>query len=200
MDLNESSLLCHKRQNEPPSKIIRVPMATFPPTAIVYSVSQVTDRTDSANDSDIVIPAAVLAHVLTKPDTAFYQSGRVVVCRHCLSENSVGDSWTQTESRVLSEMSSSGPEGNSAAERCLLCPAHRQEERPHPKVHCHRYNSVESQNQSPEFYVSFCIDLKSNSPNVFEPNAVNCDAGVTGFYFDVTLKLCNCGMNIILEC
>lgn len=145
MELNESSLLCHKRQNEPPSKIIRVPMATFPPTAIVYSVSQVTDRTDSTNDSDAVIPAAVLAHVLTKPDTAFYQSGRVVVCRHCLSENSVGDSWTQTESRVLSELSSSGPEGNSVvAERCLLCPAHRQEE-PHPKVHCHRYNSVESQ-------------------------------------------------------
>lgn len=148
LDLNESSQLCHQRQHEPPSKIIRVPMATFPPTAIVYSVNRASNGLDSANDSDVVIPAAVMARVLTKPDNAPCRSGRVVVCRKCLAENLVTDSWTQTKSWLSAEMSSfsgSAKDGNSSIEHSPLCQIQSREE-PHPKVHRHRYNSVESQN------------------------------------------------------
>ena len=76
-------------------KIIRVPMSTFPPTAIVYSVNK-TEPTEAADDDNI--PVSVMARVLAKPETdPSHKSGRVVICRRCLVDRTIAECFTQTD-------------------------------------------------------------------------------------------------------
>lgn len=148
MDLDESMQLCPQQQQQQQlTKIIRVPMATFPPTAIVYSVNQTNDAADATDNSDGVIPATVMARVLTKPDNGIHRSGRVVICRRCLTENSVAEAGTQTYcgSKVKSGFNSSHDNGVSSVEDSSRNHILMHCNEPHPKVHRQRYNSNESQ-------------------------------------------------------
>lgn len=145
MDLDESMQLCPQQQQM--TKIIRVPMATFPPTAIVYSINQTNDATDAKDNSDAVIPATVMARVLTKPDNGIHRSGRVVICQRCLTENSVAEAGTQTNcgSVVKSSFNGSHDNGVSSVDDSDRNHFLMHCNEPHPKVHRQRYNSSESQ-------------------------------------------------------
>lgn len=145
IDLDESIQLCPQQQQQL-TKIIRVPMATFPPTAIVYSVNQTNDATDAMDSSDGVIPATVMARVLIKPDNGIHRSGRIVICQRCLAENSVAEAGTQTSSwsSVKSSFNSSHENGGSSIEDSSPNHVLMHCNEPHPKVHRQQFNTTES--------------------------------------------------------
>ncbi|ESO93525.1 hypothetical protein LOTGIDRAFT_232600 [Lottia gigantea] len=72
---------------EKESKLIRVPIATFPPTAMVYSVNNHQNKNDVENGLDKpvygeTVPMTLIAKVLTQPEPK-YKSQRTYICWKC---------------------------------------------------------------------------------------------------------------------
>ena len=86
MDFSESSA----------SRPARVPIPTFPPTAIVYSTSKVTCN-NNEGEGDEEVPISVIAQVLSKHHSGIEKRGRVMVCSKCLVESILVDASMQTD-------------------------------------------------------------------------------------------------------
>lgn len=78
------------------SRPARVPIPTFPPTAIVYSTSKVINNNNEGED-DEEVPISVIAQVLSKHHSSIEKRGRVVVCTKCLVESVLVDASIQTD-------------------------------------------------------------------------------------------------------
>ncbi|XP_013417574.1 tight junction-associated protein 1 [Lingula anatina] len=66
------------------TKVIRVPMPTFPPTAMVYSVNKPTDDIEKANQENRQesVPMTLIAKVLTQPDPQ-RKPRKMYICDKC---------------------------------------------------------------------------------------------------------------------
>ncbi|ELU07624.1 hypothetical protein CAPTEDRAFT_227174 [Capitella teleta] len=83
---------CNDSQNEP--KMIRVPMPTFPPTAMVYSVNK-TPAPKPPSDDDTV-DSTIIAKVLSHSDPG-RKKRRVFICSNCSLDVTLTDTGSQTE-------------------------------------------------------------------------------------------------------
>ena len=63
------------------TKVIRVPMPTFPPTAMVYSVNKLSD-TEEKPRPDTAVPMTLIAKVLTQPEPK-WKPKRTYICTKC---------------------------------------------------------------------------------------------------------------------
>ena len=69
---------------EPP-KPVHVPMATFPPTAMVYSMNKVVNKMETAsmrNGADDRVPMDIITKALSHPDPV-KRSRRTFICLKC---------------------------------------------------------------------------------------------------------------------
>ena len=79
------------------AKLIQVPIQTFPPTAMVYTVPK-TDKEDfisKKNKENENVPMTLIAKVLSKPELKRSQQ-KIYVCVKCLEDYSFSDKQTQT--------------------------------------------------------------------------------------------------------
>ena len=137
-------------ENDPtPTKMIRVPMPTFPPTAMVYSVNKVpppnvhnsNGDNQSGNRLDSV-PTSLIAKVLTQGEP-FRKPRRVYICSKCTKDYGIDHKSTQTS---MTYSDANGYHGVSPP-RGAVWPAHGQY---HgnvlpPGVHRPRLNSTETE-------------------------------------------------------
>jgi hypothetical protein len=68
------------------AKIIKVPISTFPPTAIIYSVNKIPEEpTDSANQMPDYVSAAIMAKILEErsKERALKSGSRYQKCYQC---------------------------------------------------------------------------------------------------------------------
>ncbi|XP_050406754.1 tight junction-associated protein 1 isoform X1 [Patella vulgata] len=95
------------------SKLIRVPIATFPPTAMVYSVNNLQTKSDvelglERGNNGETVPMTLIAKVLTQPDPK-HKPQRTYICWKCKKDvvnidkevqvNTVKDSDSNSASR-----------------------------------------------------------------------------------------------------
>lgn len=91
---------CNQSLQPSGNRVIRVPMPTFPPTAIVYSIGRTSSNGQKTSQSATeveTVPSGVMARVLAKASTSRPRPGRVVVCGRCCAELRRADKGTQTE-------------------------------------------------------------------------------------------------------
>lgn len=86
-------------QQSETTKFIQVPIQTFPPTAMVYTVPKKNDRNgeNKKNSENENVPMTLIAKVLTQPERKRI-SHRVFVCMKCFEDYSFSDKQTQTSS------------------------------------------------------------------------------------------------------
>jgi len=135
----EQALFTHQQDDAP--KIIRVPMATYPPTAIVYSVSR-TQQPDRVGPD--TIPSAIIARVLAKPDSRAggkRAGARVIICGRCMAEESLVDRGIQTDVIGSSRKDCSSPVNG---ETDVLLSEGSKSMTFEPRVHRSQYSSSES--------------------------------------------------------
>ena len=87
-------------QTKETAKLIQVPMQTFPPTAMVYTVPKVdkdefNKKKTSGNET---VPMTLIAKVLSKPELK-RSPQRIYVCVKCLDDYSFSHKQTQTSFR-----------------------------------------------------------------------------------------------------
>lgn len=84
-------------QQSETTKFIQVPIQTFPPTAMVYTVPKKNDRNgeNKKNSENENVPMTLIAKVLTQPERKRI-SQRVFVCMKCFEDYSFSDKQTQT--------------------------------------------------------------------------------------------------------
>lgn len=84
-------------------KHIRVPMPTFPPTAMVYSVNRVP-KPSSQEDDRSTVPAPLIAQVLSENMHKWNKRPRrVMVCCKCTNNVTFHDKSVQTPSNGISK-------------------------------------------------------------------------------------------------
>lgn len=87
----------------PETKMIRVPMPTFPPTAMVYSVNKVapvhataiSTPVDNKSNKVDTVPMTLIAKVLTQPE-AQHKPQRIYICVKCKNDITFMDKEIQT--------------------------------------------------------------------------------------------------------
>ena len=86
-------------QGKETTKLIQVPMQTFPPTAMVYSVPKVdkNEENKKKNNEHENVPVTLIAKVLSQPELKRTPQ-RVFVCVKCLEDYSFSHKQTQTTS------------------------------------------------------------------------------------------------------
>lgn len=86
-------------QGKETTKLIQVPMQTFPPTAMVYSVPKVdkNEENKKKNKENENVPVTLIAKVLSQPELKRTPQ-RVFVCVKCLEDYSFSHKQTQTTS------------------------------------------------------------------------------------------------------
>ncbi|XP_060574646.1 tight junction-associated protein 1-like [Ruditapes philippinarum] len=80
--------------NQEKTKLIHVPMQTFPPTAMVYSVPKQKDTSNGTSENQDV-PTSLIAKVLTQPDTK-RRPQRTYFCVKCREDYHFAHKETQT--------------------------------------------------------------------------------------------------------
>ena len=122
------------------TKMIKVPMATFPPTAMVYSINKPNSPPPPKIDT---VPMSLIARVLTQPESK-HRPQRLVICKQCKTGWGIRDAGQQCHldsglgRPVLANMHTSPP---------TITPhyppgVHRS---PHPPTsHSHSFNSTDS--------------------------------------------------------
>lgn len=73
--------------------IIRVPMATFPPTAMVYSTSRSMPPLPNPDNAEKSVPLTLIAKALTPPFTC--RPRRLFVCHRCKADIMLEDKSVQ---------------------------------------------------------------------------------------------------------
>ncbi|GAB1609692.1 tight junction-associated protein 1-like [Argonauta hians] len=123
IDLQER-LKCHMTQEElinmeePPvtkeSKLIRIPMQTFPPTAMVYSINNSNDdqTNDKQNSNTETVPMSLIAQVLSHPETTTRKPRRTYICFQCRRNVVLVDREVQISVNIDSTFSNSLHENN----------------------------------------------------------------------------------------
>ncbi|KAL3873783.1 hypothetical protein ACJMK2_036868 [Sinanodonta woodiana] len=113
-DLQErvKSQMTHQQiisMEEPPvvkeTKLIRVPMPTFPPTAMVYSVNNNEDKNGENSQNVQTVPMTLIAKVLTQPNPK-RKAHRTYICPKCRRDVIFADK--EVQANLLKEA-----EGNS---------------------------------------------------------------------------------------
>ena len=79
--------------NQETSKLIHVPMQTFPPTAMVYSVPKQKNANGTSENQDV--PTSLIAKVLTQPDMK-RRPQRTYFCVKCREDYHFAHKETQT--------------------------------------------------------------------------------------------------------
>ena len=129
-----------KLEEPPPDddkKLIRVPIATFPPTAMVYSVNRITPIIPADNVESV--PTTLIAKVLSPPDVK-RKPRRIYVCTKCDRDYTYIDHGTQTVQQIGSPY---GPgETNGFHNRNGTNGTHQAM---HPGIHRPRLNSTETE-------------------------------------------------------
>ena len=72
-------------EEAPPTeqKIIRVPMPTFPPTAMVYSMNNTNNLNEkNGKEADDTVPMEIITKVLTQPESS-RKHHRTYICVNC---------------------------------------------------------------------------------------------------------------------
>ncbi|KAJ8308666.1 hypothetical protein KUTeg_013540 [Tegillarca granosa] len=80
----EQIITCENEEQNEEKKIVRVPIATFPPTAMVYSLNNKLSQTENKESSDIYnVPMDLIAKVLTPPERRrkFPKTYRCIKCK-----------------------------------------------------------------------------------------------------------------------
>ena len=131
-------------EQPPETKMIRVPMPTFPPTAMVYSINKVVPNNNQGNapgglpnntPRDLV-PSSLIAKVLT-PTQVPRKPRRIYVCTNCRTDTSVSDVSVQTV--IIYSTETNGFHGNHPTRTTTHFGV------PHPGVHRPRLNSTETE-------------------------------------------------------
>ncbi len=92
---------CNASMPAETTKMIRVPMPTFPPTAMVYSVNnKMTNGVNSIGETPPTpppqtVPTDLIARVLTPP-TSKRRSSRIFICSRCHKDYMFEDKQVQT--------------------------------------------------------------------------------------------------------
>ena len=84
-------------QDIPKPKMIRVPMPTFPPTAMVYSVNKVPPQSNNPETSGKVnnVSTSLIAQVLSHPEPTS-KPRRIFICKLCAKDFVFTHQSTQT--------------------------------------------------------------------------------------------------------
>ncbi|XP_069117530.1 tight junction-associated protein 1-like isoform X1 [Argopecten irradians] len=112
----EEIINCEDAPQNESAKLIRVPMQTFPPTAMVYSInsSQKSNKDQNKNSTDSV-PMNLIAKVLTQPESK-RKPRRMYICLRCKLDVVVHDKEVQVSmGREIN--GSGGALGNSGSLR-----------------------------------------------------------------------------------
>lgn len=124
----------------PETKMIRVPMPTFPPTAMVYSVNKVPPPPPPLSPSDNkleTVPTSLIAKVLAQPDPP-RKPRRVFICNKCKTDVMLHDQEVQTSIShppIDTNGYNGGGVGGMRTHQCAI----------HPGVHRSRLNSTETE-------------------------------------------------------
>ena len=121
------------------TKMIRVPMPTFPPTAMVYSVNKVPPPPPPApiDDSKLeTVPTTLIAKVLSQPDSR-RKPRRIYICNKCKVDVMTYDKEVQTCMAQVKDTNGFNRAGvaSSRTHHCAV----------HPGVHRSRLNSTETE-------------------------------------------------------
>ena len=120
------------------TKMIRVPMPTFPPTAMVYSINKVNQTngaTEPRTDTVPTVPTTLIAKVLTQAE-AKVKPRRIYICHKCHSDVIVMHKETQT-SLTYSDVNGLHGQG--------IRTTHHIAGHTYPGVHRPRLNSTETE-------------------------------------------------------
>ena len=128
--------------DDTPTKMIRVPMPTFPPTAMVYSVNKVppagVHNSNGDSQQPDSVPTSLIATVLSQGEPR-RKPRRVYVCSKCVKDFGIDHKSTQT-SMTFSDFNGyhgvSPPRGSSWPYHGHPLP---------PGVHRPRLNSTETE-------------------------------------------------------
>ena len=93
----EDVLKTNNNEEKDTTKFIQVPIQTFPPTAMVYTVPKIdrqVDVIDKTTENDVV-PMTLIAKALTQPAVK-RSPQRVFICVKCLEDYSFSNKQTQT--------------------------------------------------------------------------------------------------------
>ena len=95
-------------QAPPSPKMIRVPMPTFPPTAMVYSIEkpmEVAHNAEPPPEKTNTVPTSLIAKVLLQPETN-RKPRRIYICDKCQTDYMFMDQGTQTNYMACSDNNS----------------------------------------------------------------------------------------------
>lgn len=100
----EEVLKTNNNEEKETTKFIQVPIQTFPPTAMVYTVPKVDKNEENIqqNTENDVVPMTLIAKALTQPEVK-RSPQRVFICVKCLEDYSFSHKQTQTNSLRESE-------------------------------------------------------------------------------------------------
>ena len=100
----EEVLKTNNNEEKETTKFIQVPMQTFPPTAMVYTVPKIDKHEDNGkqNTANDTVPMTLIAEALTQPEVK-RSPQRVFICVKCLEDYSFSHKQTQTNSLRDSE-------------------------------------------------------------------------------------------------
>ncbi|XP_033736339.1 tight junction-associated protein 1-like isoform X2 [Pecten maximus] len=92
----EEIINCEDGPQNESTKLIRVPMQTFPPTAMVYSINNSSQKSikDTNKNSTDSVPMNLIAKVLTQPETK-RKPRRMYICLRCKLDVVVHDKEVQ---------------------------------------------------------------------------------------------------------
>ncbi|KAK2182280.1 hypothetical protein NP493_359g10020 [Ridgeia piscesae] len=95
--LTPDEVICMEEASTPPpeTKMIRVPMPTFPPTAMLYSVPRSIVPPEPKQTKVDTVPTTLIAQVLSKPETK-QRPRRFYICNECKRGFMCMDRDTQT--------------------------------------------------------------------------------------------------------